>query len=75
MLTLGDTLASKGLLYAAQFCYIVSAVEFGTFSKKSSKVNIALQNFILLKILGLVRNFKVTCSIFFFKMIHLYCVT
>jgi hypothetical protein len=38
MLTLGDTLASKGQLYAAQFCYIVSAVEFGTFSKKSSKV-------------------------------------
>jgi hypothetical protein len=39
MVTLGDTLASKGLLYAAQFCYIVSAVEFGTFSKKSSKVS------------------------------------
>jgi hypothetical protein len=38
MVTLGDTLASKGQLYAAQFCYIVAAVEFGTFSKKSSKL-------------------------------------
>ena len=38
MVTLGDTLAARGQLYAAQFCYIVSAVEFGTFNKKSSKV-------------------------------------
>jgi len=38
MVTLGDTLAGRGQLYAAQFCYIVSAVEFGTFSKKSSKL-------------------------------------
>ena len=29
----------KGQLYAAQFCYIVSAVEFGTYAKKSSKVS------------------------------------
>lgn len=38
MVTLGDTLMGKGQLYAAQFCYIVSAVEFGTFTKKSSKL-------------------------------------
>jgi len=39
MITLGDTLASKGQLFAAQFCYIVAAVDFGTYTKKSSKVN------------------------------------
>lgn len=38
MVTLGDTLMGKGQLYAAQFCYIVSAVEFGTYAKKSSKL-------------------------------------
>ena len=38
MKTLGDTLLSKGQIYAAQFCYIVSGLEFGTFSKKTSKV-------------------------------------
>ena len=43
MVTLGDTLAGRGQLYAAQFCYIVSAVEFGTFSKKSSKVDILIK--------------------------------
>jgi len=42
IVTLGDTLLSKGQIYAAQFCYIVSALEFGTFSKKTSKLVLLL---------------------------------
>ena len=45
MVTLGDTLAGRGQLYAAQFCYIVSAVEFGTYTKKSSKVGTSFIKF------------------------------
>ncbi|XP_035213145.1 protein transport protein Sec16A-like [Stegodyphus dumicola] len=36
--TLGDTLASRGCLPAAHFCYIMAQVEFGTFEQKNSKV-------------------------------------
>ncbi|XP_054719971.1 protein transport protein Sec16A-like [Uloborus diversus] len=36
--TLGDTLASRGCLPAAHFCYIMAQVEFGTFEQKSSKL-------------------------------------
>lgn len=36
--TLGDTLASRGCLPAAQFCYIMAQVEFGTFEQKNSKL-------------------------------------
>ena len=38
MTTLGDSLLAKGQLYAAQFCYIVSGAEWGTFAKKGSKL-------------------------------------
>ena len=38
MTTLGDSLLAKGQLYAAQFCYIVSVAEWGTFAKKGSKL-------------------------------------
>ena len=53
MITLGDSLLAKGQLYAAQFCYIVSAAEWGTFSNKCAKVN-QLQN-----IMGLARVYKI----------------
>ncbi|CAL1294279.1 unnamed protein product [Larinioides sclopetarius] len=36
--TLGDTLASKGCLCAAHFCYIMAQVDFGTYEQKSSKL-------------------------------------
>ena len=38
MITLGDSLLAKGQLFAAQFCYIVSAAEWGTFGRRSSKL-------------------------------------
>jgi hypothetical protein len=38
MTTLGDSLLAKGQLHAAQFCYIVSAAEWGTFGRRSSKL-------------------------------------
>jgi len=34
VLTLGDTLLEKGLIYGAHFCYIVANIEFGTYSNK-----------------------------------------
>ncbi|XP_053551396.1 protein transport protein Sec16A [Bombina bombina] len=36
--TMGDTLASKGLLDAAHFCYLMAQVGFGVFTKKSTKL-------------------------------------
>ncbi|XP_017347862.1 protein transport protein Sec16A isoform X2 [Ictalurus punctatus] len=36
--TMGDTLASKGLLDAAHFCYLMAQVGFGVFTKKSTKM-------------------------------------
>ncbi|KAM4662888.1 protein transport protein Sec16A isoform 2-T2 [Discoglossus pictus] len=36
--TMGDTLASRGLLDAAHFCYIMAQVGFGVFTKKSTKL-------------------------------------
>ncbi|TSK72006.1 Protein transport protein Sec16B [Bagarius yarrelli] len=36
--TMGDTLASKGLLDAAHFCYLMAQVGFGVFTKKSTKI-------------------------------------
>ena len=38
MVTLGDSLLAKGQLYAAQFCYIVSAAEWGTRGRGGSKL-------------------------------------
>uniref|UniRef100_A0A8C5MV24 Protein transport protein sec16 n=1 Tax=Leptobrachium leishanense TaxID=445787 RepID=A0A8C5MV24_9ANUR len=38
MTTMGDTLASKGLLEAAHFCYLMAQVGFGFFAKKSTKL-------------------------------------
>lgn len=35
---LGDALASHGCLAAAHFCYVVAHVEFGSYSRKSSKL-------------------------------------
>ena len=40
IITLGDTLLVKGQLFAAQFCYIVSSVEWGQFGNSCAKVKI-----------------------------------
>ena len=40
IITLGDTLLAKGQLFAAQFCYIVSSVEWGQFGNPCAKVGI-----------------------------------
>jgi len=44
MVTLGDSLLAKGQLYAAQFCYIVSAAEWGTYSNKCAKLVLLLSS-------------------------------
>ncbi|CAB1430777.1 unnamed protein product [Pleuronectes platessa] len=36
--TMGDTLASKGLIDAAHFCYMMAQVSLGVFTKKSTKM-------------------------------------
>ncbi|XP_054854220.1 protein transport protein Sec16A isoform X2 [Eublepharis macularius] len=36
--TMGDTLASKGLLDAAHFCYLMAQVGFGIYMKKTAKL-------------------------------------
>nr|XP_020476722.1 protein transport protein Sec16A isoform X2 [Monopterus albus] len=36
--TMGDTLASKGLIDAAHFCYLMAQVGLGVFTKKSTKM-------------------------------------
>ncbi|XP_061887165.1 protein transport protein Sec16A isoform X3 [Entelurus aequoreus] len=36
--TMGDTLASKGLIDAAHFCYLMAQVGFGVYTKKSTKM-------------------------------------
>ncbi|XP_019331266.2 protein transport protein Sec16A isoform X3 [Alligator mississippiensis] len=36
--TMGDTLASKGLLDAAHFCYMMAQVGFGVYTKKTTKI-------------------------------------
>lgn len=38
MATMGDTLASKGLLDAAHFCYLMAQVGFGVYTKKTAKL-------------------------------------
>ncbi|XP_059869747.1 protein transport protein Sec16A isoform X3 [Delphinus delphis] len=38
MATMGDTLASRGLLDAAHFCYLVAQVGFGVYTKKTTKL-------------------------------------
>ncbi|XP_072816546.1 protein transport protein Sec16A isoform X1 [Vicugna pacos] len=38
MVTMGDTLASKGLLDAAHFCYLMAQVGFGVYTKKTTKL-------------------------------------
>ncbi|XP_062937898.1 protein transport protein Sec16A isoform X1 [Cynocephalus volans] len=38
MVTMGDTLASKGLLDAAHFCYLMAQVGFGVYTKKTAKL-------------------------------------
>lgn len=35
---MGDTLATKGFLYASQFCYMVAPVELSSFSEKAAKL-------------------------------------
>uniref|UniRef100_UPI00398EC388 protein transport protein Sec16A-like n=1 Tax=Pristiophorus japonicus TaxID=55135 RepID=UPI00398EC388 len=36
--TMGDTLASKGLLDASHFCYLMAQVGFGVYTRKSTKL-------------------------------------
>ncbi|XP_037122111.1 protein transport protein Sec16A isoform X2 [Syngnathus acus] len=36
--TMGDTLASKGLIDAAHFCYLMAQVDLGVYTKKSTKM-------------------------------------
>ncbi|XP_061290026.1 protein transport protein Sec16A isoform X3 [Bos javanicus] len=38
MATMGDTLASKGLIDAAHFCYLMAQVGFGVYTKKTAKL-------------------------------------
>ncbi|XP_042236039.1 uncharacterized protein LOC121875530 isoform X3 [Homarus americanus] len=38
IVTLGDTLATQGQLYAAHFCYLMAEVEWGSYSSKDSKL-------------------------------------
>ncbi|XP_022356175.1 protein transport protein Sec16A isoform X2 [Enhydra lutris kenyoni] len=38
MATMGDTLASKGLLDAAHFCYLMAQIELGVYTKKTTKL-------------------------------------
>ncbi|XP_068105226.1 protein transport protein Sec16A isoform X2 [Hyperolius riggenbachi] len=38
MTTMGDTLASRGLLDAAHFCYVMAQVGFGVYTKKTTKL-------------------------------------
>ncbi|CAI9592798.1 unnamed protein product [Staurois parvus] len=38
MTTMGDTLASRGLLDAAHFCYIMAQLGFGVYTKKTTKL-------------------------------------
>ncbi|XP_028666035.1 protein transport protein Sec16A isoform X3 [Erpetoichthys calabaricus] len=38
IITMGDTLASKGLIDAAHFCYIMAQVGLGVYTKKSTKL-------------------------------------
>ncbi|XP_078603784.1 uncharacterized protein LOC144877644 isoform X5 [Branchiostoma floridae x Branchiostoma japonicum] len=38
IITLGDTLGSRGLLHAAHFCYLMAQANFGHYSKKASKM-------------------------------------
>ncbi|XP_043914416.1 protein transport protein Sec16A [Protopterus annectens] len=38
IITMGDTLASKGLVDAAHFCYLMAQVGFGVFTKKATKL-------------------------------------
>ncbi|XP_045701825.1 protein transport protein Sec16A isoform X2 [Phyllostomus hastatus] len=38
MATMGDTLASRGLLDAAHFCYLMAQVGFGVYTRKAAKL-------------------------------------
>ncbi|KAM3825332.1 protein transport protein Sec16A isoform 2-T3 [Vipera latastei] len=38
IVTMGDTLASKGLLDAAHFCYLMAREDFGVYTKKTTKL-------------------------------------
>ncbi|XP_041481435.1 protein transport protein Sec16A-like isoform X2 [Lytechinus variegatus] len=38
VVTLGDSLSSRGLLHASQFCYLMAQVGFGIYSKKTTKI-------------------------------------
>ena len=40
ILTLGDTLLEKGLLYGAHFCYLVGNLEFGTYSNRYNMLSV-----------------------------------
>lgn len=36
--TLGDTLLSRGSIYAAHFCYLMAQVEFGRYGASNAKI-------------------------------------
>ncbi|XP_021349044.1 uncharacterized protein LOC110447583 isoform X3 [Mizuhopecten yessoensis] len=38
IMSMGDTLASKGFLYASHFCYIMGQASFGSYFKKTAKL-------------------------------------
>lgn len=38
IMSMGDTLASKGFLYASHFCYMMAQASFGSYYKKTSKL-------------------------------------
>ncbi|XP_041647671.1 protein transport protein Sec16B [Cheilinus undulatus] len=38
IVTMGDTLASKGLIHAAHFCYLTAGVPFGVFPQKAERL-------------------------------------
>ncbi|XP_045905744.1 protein transport protein Sec16B [Micropterus dolomieu] len=38
IVTMGDTLASKGLIHAAHVCYLTASVPFGVFTQKSERL-------------------------------------
>ncbi|XP_033732469.1 LOW QUALITY PROTEIN: uncharacterized protein LOC117321945 [Pecten maximus] len=38
ILSMGDTLASKGFLYASHFCYMMAHASFGSYYKKTAKL-------------------------------------
>uniref|UniRef100_T1J191 Protein transport protein sec16 n=1 Tax=Strigamia maritima TaxID=126957 RepID=T1J191_STRMM len=44
IMAMGDTLATRGLLHASQFCYLMAQMDFGTYASKSSKLVLLTAN-------------------------------